>query len=213
MTDTTVQTPGSRQPGAHRPGAWFPWFKWSVYSLLAINILLFLLHETITEGMDSLAWVVLLLLFEWETSQMEQPYVSRWERWGIHGGRIAAYALVLWSAFGYSSAAYIAEYGVVDMWNAWTWILIVLVLEYDVYVPGRYSRWEWYLRNGLKLLLYAALFVYAVLWGLDGSWLDFYDALLWILCFFAIELNVFAYEDSIPYADEEEATPAPASAD
>jgi hypothetical protein len=91
------------------------------------------------------------------------------------------------------------------MWNAWTWILIVLVLEYDVYVPGHYARWEWYLRNTIKVALYAALFVYALLWGLDGSWLDFYDALLWILCFFAIELNIFAYEEPIPFDGEEPA--------
>lgn len=188
-----------------KQAAWFPWFKWTVYSLLAVNILLFLLTETVTEGLDSLAWVVLLLLFEWETSQLDKPYVSKWERWGIHGGRIAAYALVLWSAFGYSSATHIAEHGVVDMWNAWTWILIVLVLEYDVYAPGRYGRWEWYLRNAIKVVLYAALFVYALLWGLDGSWLDFYDALLWILCFFAIEMNVANYEEQIPYAGEDDA--------
>lgn len=194
-------------------GRWFPWFKWTVYGLLAVNIVLFLLHETVTEGLDSLAWVVLLLLFEWETSQMDKPYLSRWERYGIHGGRLAAYALVLWSAFGYSSAVYIAEHGAVDMWNAWTWILIVLILEYDVYVPGRYGHWEWRVRNALKALLYGALFVYALLWGLDGSWLDFYDALLWILCFFAIELNIFAIEAPEAGADAATTAEAPAGTD
>lgn len=193
-----------------KPAVWFPWFKWTVFSLLAVNILLFLLTETITEGLDSLAWVVLLLLFEWETSQMDKPYVSKWERWGIHGGRIAAYGLILWTAVEYSSAAYIADKGVLDMWNAWTWIVIVLVLEYDVYAPGQYGRWEWYLRNAVKVTLYAALFVYALLWGLAGSWLNFYDAFLWILCFFVIEMNVATYEEQIPYADEADPLPAPA---
>lgn len=180
----------------------FPYFKWTVYGLLGINVVMFFLHETLVEGIDSLAWVTLLLLFEWETSQMDQPYTSRWERWAIHGGRIVAYGLILNSAIGYGSPSYIAEHGPVDLWNALTWIAIVLLLEYDVYVPGAYGRWEWYLRNTAKVILYAALFVYALLWGLAGSWLDFYDALLWILCFFAIEMNVLEYEEEIPYAGE-----------
>jgi hypothetical protein len=40
-----------------------------------------------------------------------------------------------------------------------------------------------------------------LLWGLDGEWLDTYDALLWILCFFAIEINVLEFEEEIPYRD------------
>jgi hypothetical protein len=90
-----------------------------------------------------------------------------------------------------------------------TWIGIVLLLEYDVYSPGEYSRWEWYLRSGAKLVLYAALFVFALLWGLEGAWLDTYDALLWILCFFAIEVNVLEFEDEIPYRGETDTPSAP----
>lgn len=182
----------------------FPVFKWTVYGLLAINIVLFFMNETFVEGMDSLGWVILLLLFEWETSQLDRPYTSKWEKWGIHGGRVLAYLVILNSALGYTSPEYIAEEGRLDMWNAWTWIAIAVLLEYDVYSPGEYIRWEWYLRNTLKVVLYAALFIYAVAWGLAGSWLDFYDACLWILCFFAIEMNVFTFEEEIPYADEPE---------
>lgn len=46
------------------------------------------------------------------------------------------------------------------------------------------------------------LFAVALWWAYDGLWverdahalLEFYDAVLWILCFAVIELNVFAYE-------------------
>jgi hypothetical protein len=34
-----------------------------------------------------------------------------------------------------------------------------------------------------------------VLWGLKGDVLDFYDAFLWILCFFVVELNVLNFEE------------------
>ncbi|WP_373509424.1 hypothetical protein [Thiocapsa sp.] len=179
----------------------FPYFKWTLFGLLGLNVILFFTEQTLVEGLDSLAWLTLLLLFEWETSQLDKPYVSRWEKWGIHAGRILAYALILHSAAGYGAADYIAEHGPVDLWNALTWIGIVLLLEYDVYSPGEYARWEWYLRNGAKLVLYAALFVFALLWGFEGEWLDTYDALLWILCFFAIEINVLEFEEEIPYRD------------
>ena len=44
---TTAASPASR---------WLPSFKWTVYGLLAVNIVLFPLNETVTEGLDSLAW-------------------------------------------------------------------------------------------------------------------------------------------------------------
>ncbi len=57
-------------------------------------------------------------------------------------------------------------------------------------------------RNAVKIALYAALVVYAVIWAVQefasgGSLvglLDFYDAALWIVCFSVIELNVFDFE-------------------
>jgi hypothetical protein len=189
----------------------FPYFKWTVFALLGVNVVLFFTEQTLVEGLDSLAWLSLLLLFEWETSQLDRPYVSAWEKWGIHAGRILAYGLIIQSAIGYGASDYIAEHGAVDLWNALAWIAIALLLEYDVYSPGEYSRWEWYLRNAIKMALYAALFVFALLWGLEGEWLDTYDALLWILCFFAIEVNVLEFEDEIPYRGDTEVASEPSA--
>lgn len=165
----------------------FQWFKWTVYSLIGINIVLFFMDGTVTEGLDSLAWFSLLMLFEWETSGSG---LRAGQRLLAHVGRGVACLLIVFSAMSYSSAAYVAEYGRLDTWNSWTWIAIVLVLEVEVRSRHRYSRLEWLARNALKAVLYGALFVYAALWGIAASWLDFYDALLWILCFFAIEVNV-----------------------
>ena len=38
------------------------------------------LMQTIVEGMESLAWLVLLLLLEWETSQLDKDYSSLFEK-------------------------------------------------------------------------------------------------------------------------------------
>jgi hypothetical protein len=172
----------------------FPRFKWTVFSLIGLNVVLFFALETFTEGLDSLAWLSLLLLFEWETTRLERPGVSARHKSLAHAGRILAYVMIFYSALSYSSAAYAAEHGRLDTWNSWTWIAIVLVLEAEVRFPHHYSRAGWLLRNVIKTVLYGALFVYASLWGLEGEWLDCYDALLWILCFFAIELNLVAAE-------------------
>lgn len=188
----------------------FPFFKWTVYVLLGYNVYLFFTEQTFVEGMDSLAWVILLLLFEWETTQLDRPYFSKLEKYAIHGLRLAAYVVIVLSAVEYSSAEYLAENGPLDMYNSWIWLAVVVAIEYDVYFPGYYRKWEWWLRNALKVGLYASLFVIAALWGMedyDGAWLDFYDAVLWILCFFAIELNIFRFEDAIPYQEEIEAHP------
>lgn len=174
----------------------FQWFKWTVYSLIGINIVLFFIDGTVTESLDSLAWFSLLMLFEWETRGADLP---TGQRLLAHLGRGVASLLIVFSALSYSSAAYVAEYGRLDTWNSWTWIAIVLVLEVEVRSRHCYSRLEWLARNSLKAVLYGALFVYAALWGIAGSWLDFYDALLWILCFFAIEVNV-AESEGPPHA-------------
>jgi hypothetical protein len=172
----------------------FPWFKRTVFTLIAINVALFFSFETVTEGLDSLAWLALLLLFEWETRRMGNPGVARGARTLVHAARALAYVMIFYSALSYSSAAYAAEHGRLDTWNSWTWIAIVLLLETEVRLAHRYSRAQWLGRIAAKLALYGALFVYAAAWGLKGEWLDFYDALLWILCFFAIELNVVEAE-------------------
>ena len=52
-------------------------FKWSVYGLLALNTVLFLLHETLVKGLDLLGWLVLLGVLEWETSTLGRPRSAR----------------------------------------------------------------------------------------------------------------------------------------
>lgn len=188
----------------------FPIFKWAIYTLLAINVYLFFTEQTLVEGMDSLAWVILLLLFEWETSQLGKPYTSKLEKYAIHLLRLAAYVVIITSAVEYSSAEYLAENGPLDMYNSWIWLAVVVAIEYDVYFPGYYRKWEWWLRNALKAVMYMALLVIAAMWGMEdyeGAFLDFYDAVLWILCFFAIELNIFRFEEEIPYQEEVDANP------
>lgn len=181
-------------------GRLFPWLKWTIYTLLSLNVYLFIVEQTLIEGIDSLAWIVLLLLLDWETSRIECQVLPRWERWLLHGLRLAASALIVWAAWQYSTSDYIAAYGRLDQLNAWLWLAVVLALEYEVRWPGYRYHWEWLLRNAIKVILYGGLLIIATLWGLSdepGALFDFYDAMLWILCFFTIELNVFRFEQHV----------------
>ncbi len=81
-------------------------FKWCVYGLLALNTVLFLLYETLVEGLDSLGWLVLLGVLEWETSTLGKPR---------SGGETAA----LWSAQG-------VGYAVVVL----AWIVLAVVVMF-----------------------------------------------------------------------------------
>jgi hypothetical protein len=80
----------------------------------------------------------------------------------------------------------------VDVINAGVWLLVVLVLELDVWLQER-NRFEGTaLRasNASKLVLYSILFLAAIYWGVKGDFIDFWDAFLWLVAFFFIELNV-----------------------
>ena len=174
---------------------YYSYFKWVIYALLALNIVLFFIHQTVVEGLDSLGWVVLLILFEYETTHLSKAGIGKVKKYLIHLGRMLSYILLVYVAYEYTTPEFIEQEGYLDMLNALTWFAIVGVLEYDIYFPIHRSRLEFFIRGGIKVVLYTALIVYAVLWGVEGKLLDFYDAFLWIVCFFFIELNIIKFEE------------------
>lgn len=84
---------------------------------------------------------------------------------------------------------------VIDVVNAGNWILIVglLALEIRLQMKGRLGAG--FIRGSvyIKGILYTVLLVCAILWGIDGDFLDFWDAFLWIVSFAFIELNLFEW--------------------
>ena len=70
-----------------RPRRGFVVFKWLMYALLAGDVVLYALFGRLTELVDTAAWLVLLLLFEWETGGWSLP--SRL-RPALHGVRAIA---------------------------------------------------------------------------------------------------------------------------
>lgn len=175
-----------------RPSRGFVVFKWLMYALLAVDVVLYALYGRLTELVDTGAWLVLLLLFELETGGWRLPPTLRPL---LHGVRAVAALAVLAACVGYA-----LERQWLDFANEMVWLGVVALLELEVRLSEgaeRLHRW----RRGTAAALYLVLVGFLVAWAVQGAtgpqpmhaWLDAWDALLWLAAFVVIELNVFGY--------------------
>lgn len=98
----------------------FTTFKWITYALLCLNALLFwqedsaaaehlyaggvTLQELIqayAPTIDTCAWIVLLLVFEFETSVIPHEKLTGWLKWSLTAIGAVCYAMILYSFYGY----------------------------------------------------------------------------------------------------------------
>lgn len=166
----------------------FTVFKYAIYALLAANVYLFFRHTTFHEGLDCVGWVLLLAVFEWETRTEKSTPSSRAGKIILLAGQALAYALIF-----YAWGNYYAHAQWLDFINASLWLGVVAMITADVYSKrGKQWRGRW-LHHAVKFLFYAGLIAIAIVWGMQGDILNFYDAFLWIVCFFAIELNLLKH--------------------
>ena len=84
----------------------------------------------------------------------------------------------------------------VDVINASAWILVVVVLEMEVRMQlNRELTSQILFWNALfKFILYTTLLGAAIYWWFFSDFLDFWDALLWLVAFIFIELNIFQWQ-------------------
>jgi hypothetical protein len=95
---------------------------------------------------------------------------------------------------------------IIDIVNAGTWLVIVVLLEAEVFLQLRELLTGALLKINkyLKGFFYGLLFVCAIYWGFEGSFLDFWDAFLWLVAFIFIELNIFQWHGETEDASEAE---------
>ena len=262
-----------------QPYFWYRIFKYSIYSLLAYNIWLFFLvdfsasEQTFSQGVtwrnlveaysatiDTLFWVILLLMFELETAVISDEKLQGSLKWVLSGLRATCYLFI-----GYAFYGYVVKYGVVtnlhpvdiaaicsiavsdftyvitlddylpltpeacrlmqgqpiqqivgtqivgapaqleltfrlavtDIVNAGNWLIIVAILEIEIWMQlkNMLSGHLMTVNKIIKSVLYAILFACAVYWGIDGDFLDFWDAFLWLVAFIFIEMNIFEWRE------------------
>ncbi len=91
----------------------------------------------------------------------------------------------------------------VDVVNSGTWLLILALLELDVRpgVKGWLPDWIAAASLRAKYLLYAVIAGAAVYWGVYGTFLDCWDAFLWITAFVFIERNVCEWKQQLETED------------
>ncbi len=94
----------------------------------------------------------------------------------------------------------------VDVLYATAWLVVIAILELDVYLKehGKLKGWILTASEAAKTVLYLGLLAGAIFWGVKGEFLDFWDSFLWLAAFVLIDLDVFGIT-------AEQQTPAPHS--
>ena len=162
---------------------WYVWFKTAVFMLLACNTAIFSFLGTFSETLDIAAWLVLLALFELETGYGHLFHEKRLVL-VIHGIRLAAAA-----AIGAVAVSYVFHAVWLDAINSGLWIAVVVLLELEVRYP-RAVEWRRAWFTAAAATLYSGLAALVLAWAWRGEWFEAYDALLWLIAFATIEINV-----------------------
>jgi len=263
-------------------------FKYTIYAFLCYNMFVFFTDElaasaqtfrngialgdiilAFSASIDSLAWIVLLLVFELETSVISDDSLQGPLLWGLNILKALCYIFILYAAYGYmarltvllSNSPYIIddvctlidtsytyivtldEYvpitaeactvmndsplfqitnteiigtevalmeaqrlGWLDIINSTDWLFIVAILEVDVYLQlhDKFTGKAYKISQIIKPFLYFILFLAAIYWGFKGGFVDFWDAILWLLAFFFIEMNIFQWHEETEEAHAKE---------
>ena len=163
----------------------YPWFKAALFALLALNTGIFLRSGTLREGLDSIAWLTLLALFELETG-FGQVLRARNFIAAVHGIRFAALAAV-----GAAAAGFLYNTEWLDAANSGLWIAVVALLELEIRRPATVAVHRVRF-TAAAATLYSSLGALVLVWLWRGEWFDAYDAALWLVAFAMIEMNVLA---------------------
>ncbi len=101
---------------------------------------------------------------------------------------------IIGTAASLKAAVYMA---IVDIVNAGTWLIIVVLLQAEVWLQLKDMLTDhlMLIAKISKGFFYSILFVCAAYWGINGTFLDFWDAFLWLVAFIFIELNIFQWHE------------------
>jgi hypothetical protein len=180
------------------------WLTAAVFALLVVNTGIYLASGTLSEGIDSIAWLTLLALFQVETGPGKlgrTPFLLR-EKVCVPFSAIAvvhAVRLAALAAIGAAAAGFLYNTEWLDAANSALWIAVVVLLEICVRRPAAVAAHRLAFRAA-ALALYAGLVAVALVWLWQGEWFDAYDAALWLTAFATIEMNIFEAARRLPAA-------------
>lgn len=172
-------------PAGISGGRGFLVFKTVIYAVLILDAGLLYAYGSWREVTEQTGWLLILAAFEWESQGLGTRPDGGKHR-AQRAMEITGYALAVFCWAAYAEAREWQNFA-----NATVWLLIAAALAHDLHSPPAATGPGW--RTGFKAALYLAVTAIALSWGLDGAWLDFWDAMLWLTCFFVIELRVFDF--------------------
>lgn len=163
--------------------SWYSVFKIAVFALLAANSANYLVSGTLSEALDTMAWLALLMLFELETGYGSRSWARNMSG-VIHVARIFAAV-----AIGTAAIGYVNDKAWLDVANTSLWIAVIAMLEFEVRYPVAVAtRRAWFAATASAL--YSGLAALVLIWAWHGAWFDAYDALLWLTAFAMMEMDV-----------------------
>jgi hypothetical protein len=191
-------------------------FKYTVYAFLTFNIYLFFdeefaaaalqfpngidaldIIEAYSATIDTLAWVVLLLMFELETYILDDEQFTRTTTWSLHGLRALCYTFIVYAFYGYiANLAFVVDTvplaGITDVCallpGEWSWAPTL-----DEYVRitaancGAWSEAGAFVQfRDLPAIVDAAGLTEIV----RLAWVDVINAAVWLLVVLVLEIDV-----------------------
>ena len=159
------------------------WFKAGLFALLTLNAAIYVASGTLSEALDSISWLALLVLYEFETDFGLGAH-GGWAAGAVRGTRLVAAAGIVVAAVGYTR-----EREWLDAINAGLWIAIVAMYEWQVRAPAMAARRQERFTVA-ACLIYGGLALLVAAWIWRREWFDAYDALLWLAALVVIELNI-----------------------
>lgn len=155
----------------------------AVFALLVGNTAYYLYAGTLSKGLDAAAWLVLLALFALETGFAAHVRTPR-AAIAMRAGRLVAAVGVCVAGVGY-----VLERDTLDALNTVLWIAVVVLLEFEVRRPREIARFRAAF-TVTAAALYSGLAILVLIWAWRAEWFDAYDALLWLVAFATIEMDV-----------------------
>jgi hypothetical protein len=162
------------------PAISYPKFKVVIIVLIALNVVIYAVVDTWTSAVDALVWLALLVMYELETNGIFLTIKNKLQR--IRNFLIAVIATVF--------ASYVLDNEWLDVVNSVLWFVLIALLELEVRWPDkvfRYRQSYWL----ATVAVFACLIGVVIAWLWRSAWLDVYDAILWIVAFAAIEVDIF----------------------
>jgi len=194
----------------------FQLFKYTVYALLTVNIFLFFAEEwaatahrftdgialdAIIEGfaasIDTAAWVVLLLMFELETSVLDDSQFTPRVTWSLHGLRAICYTFIVYAFYGYvikllfllGATSFPGPTDLCTLVDG-QWAYAIDLDEYAVLTAGNCQA----LSNSREFMQFAGLSALVDPAGymdiLRLAWVDVINAGVWLLVVLVLEIDV-----------------------